>query len=164
MLPVLLAVGAVALIASRTSKSMATSSSASRADLERLVRAAASTAGVDYATLAAIVEIESRWRPDARNETGTDAARGGAYGLTQMTLRTAQALRPGTSREYLLTPEGNLDVAAQLMRDNARRSRDPKDLAAMWNSGKVFDKAPEVTRETYVPRFLSARAKYMGAA
>ena len=157
MLPIVLAVGAAVLLASRAKSS---SSSPSRRELERMVRQAAAAAGIDYATLAAIVEIESNWKPEAKNETGSDAARGGAYGLTQMTLRTAQSLRRNVTREQLLTAAGNLEIASMLMRENARRSRDPKDLAAMWNSGRVFDKAPEVTRETYVPRFLAARSKY----
>lgn len=157
-----LAVGAFVVLSSK--KKTSASSKRSRAELEELVRDAASRAGVPFPVLAAIVDIESSWNADAKNLTGGDAARGGAYGLSQLTLRTARAFDPNVTPEQLLEPGKHLELAAKLMADNARRSRDPKDLAAMWNSGKVFDKAPEVTRERYVPRFLAALAKYEGKA
>lgn len=136
----------------------------SRAQLEQLVKDAAARAGVPAGVMEAIVDIESSWNPSASNRTGGDEARGGAFGLTQLTLKTAQAFDGRVTPADLLDPEKHLVIAAKLMADNARRSRDPKDLASMWNSGKVFDKAPEVTREKYVPRFLAALTKYEGKA
>lgn len=156
-------VGAVLFLLSRRAAASAPASS-DRAQIEQLARAAAASAGVPPGVMFAIIEIESNWNPSATNLTGGDAARGGAYGLTQMTLATARHFEPRITGQELLDPATNLRVAGKLMQDNARRSRDPKDLAAMWNSGKTFDRAPEVTREKYVTRFLSKLSKYQGVA
>lgn len=135
-------------------------SSSPSPDLKQLVADAADTAGVDRALFFGIVEVESGWNPDARNLAGSDGARGGAWGLTQMTVRTAQLFEPSITGEELLDPVVNLRVAAQLMADNARRSRKWDDLAAMWNSGKLADRAPNSTRYTYVPKVLEAADRY----
>jgi soluble lytic murein transglycosylase-like protein len=156
---VVLGLGAFALLSGRKK-----GSGMSRAELEQLVKDAAARAGVPAGVLEAIVDIESSWDPSASNRTGGDEARGGAFGLTQLTLKTARSFDPRVTPEDLLDPVKHLIIASKLMADNARRSRDPKDLASMWNSGKVFDKAPEVTRESYVPRFLTALSKYEGKA
>ena len=162
LLLVALGVGAFMLLSGKKKPSGA--GKRSKAELEPLVIEAAARAGVPAGVLEAIVDIESNWNPSASNRTGGDEARGGAFGLTQLTLKTARAFDPRVTPDDLLDPEKHLAIASKLMADNARRSRDPKDLAAMWNSGKVFDKAPEVTREKYVPRFLAALTKYEGKA
>ena len=129
-------------------------------DLQQLAADAADRAGVDRALFFAIIEVESNWNPDAKNLGPADAARGGAWGLTQLTLRTARAYAPGIEGEQLLDPARNLDIASQLMRDNARRSKRWDDLAAMWNSGKVADRAPDSTRYKYIPAVLAAAQRY----
>ena len=121
----------------------------------------ARAAGVDPAVFLGIIEVESRWKPDATNLVGPDGARGGAFGLTQMTLRTARALRPGITGDELLDWKTNLDVAGLLLAENARRiSPLWPDVAAAWNSGRSFDTAPEVTRYDYVPKVLAAADRY----
>jgi soluble lytic murein transglycosylase-like protein len=121
----------------------------------------AQAAGVDPAVFLGIIEVESAWKPNATNLIGPDGARGGAFGLTQMTLRTAQGLRPGITGEELLDPRTNLDVAGQLLAENARRiSPLWPDVAAAWNSGRSFDTAPERTRYDYVPKVLAAANRY----
>lgn len=118
-------------------------------------------AGVDPAVFLGIIEVESRWKPDATNLVGADGARGGAFGLTQMTLRTARAFRPDITPAELLDWKTNLDVAGQLLAENARRiSPLWPDVAAAWNSGRSFDRAPEVTRYDYVPKVLAAANRY----
>lgn len=121
----------------------------------------AKAAGVDPAVFLGIIEVESGWNPAATNLVGSDASRGGAFGLTQMTLRTARALRPGITGNELLDPKTNLDVAGELLAENARRiSPLWPDVAAAWNSGRSFDTAPEVTRYNYVPKVLAAANRY----
>lgn len=122
--------------------------------------AEAQRAGVDPAIFLGIIEIESGWQEDAVNNTGGDAARGGAYGLTQMTLTTARAFVPDITPHELLDARTNLRVAGMLLEANAKRSRDWRDVAAMWNSGRTFDGAPSSTRDVYVPKVLEAANAY----
>lgn len=143
-----------------------------RAQLEELARSTAIRYQLDPAILLATVDTESDWHVNAYVGTGGDGARGGAYGLTQMTLLTAQSVdgwlssdwsrREGGRRpEHLFDPALNLELAAALHSENADRSTSPvgsedwvMDLAAMYNSGKVFAKAPVSTRTRHVPRFM----------
>lgn len=142
------------------SQSGASSSSSSDPIFELAVQTA-QRAGVDPAILLGIIKVESNWNPSATNLVGADAARGGAYGLTQMTLRTARAFDPTITGAELLDPVTNLRFAGQLLTDNARRGgKEWPDVAAMWNSGRPFDNAPESTRYKYVPRVLAAADSY----
>lgn len=121
----------------------------------------ARNAGVDPAIFLGIIEVESGWNPRATNLSGPDAARGGAFGLTQMTLRTARAFEPSITGDELLDPNTNLRIAGLLLAENARRGSPMwPDVAAMWNSGRRFDEAPEVTRYKYVPKVLAAANRY----
>jgi soluble lytic murein transglycosylase-like protein len=130
-------------------------------DLVQLAVQTAQGAGVDPAVFLGIIQVESRWNPSATNLVGPDAARGGAYGLTQLTLKTARALEPSITPEQLLDPVTNLRVAGLLLKDNRRRGGALwPDVAAMWNSGRRFDAAPESTRYDYVPRVLAAANDY----
>jgi len=118
-------------------------------------------ANVDPAILLGIIKVESNWDARATNLVGPDGARGGAYGLTQMTLRTARAFDPDVTGEELLDPVVNLRFAGLLLAENrARAGADWRDVAAMWNSGRPFDSAPEVTRYRYVPKVLEAANRY----
>ncbi len=127
----------------------------------RLAVDTALSAGVDPAILLGIIKVESNWNPGATNLVGPDGARGGAYGLTQMTLRTARAFDPDVTGEQLLDPVTNLRFAGLLLADNrSRAGADWRDVAAMWNSGRPFDQAPEVTRYRYVPKVLEAANRY----
>lgn len=118
------------------------------------------TVGIDTAWALALARIESLFDPQARVETGTDGARGGAYGLFQITRKTARELGMNDSKEYLLTVDGNIDTCVELTQANAGRCVTKEDLYAMHNSGKVFRFAPKKTREQYVPRAMAAYAEY----
>ena len=131
-----------------------------RIDLEALASSIARDAGVRPALFLGIIDRESRWNANATNLSGPDARRGGAWGLTQMTLTTARAFDSSVTGQELLDPVTNLRIAGQLLADNARRSTDDRDTAAMWNSGKLFDYAPESTRYEYVPDVLERARKY----
>lgn len=129
-------------------------------DLQAMARTIASDAGVNPAVFLGIIEVESGWNEAATNLSGPDAARGGAWGLTQLTLRTAHALDPDVTGQELLDGVTNLRIAGLLLRDNARRSVDDRDVAALWNSGKLYNRAPPSTRNIYVPKVLTAARKY----
>lgn len=121
----------------------------------------AQRAGVDPAVFLGIIEVESGWNPRATNLVGPDAARGGAFGLTQLTLQTARAFVPSITGDELLDPVTNLQIAGMLLEENRRRSSPMwEDVAAMWNSGKPNDRAPEKTRYSYVPKVLDAANRY----
>lgn len=129
--------------------------------LFRMAVQTAQRAGVDPAVFLGIIEVESAWDPRATNLVGADAARGGAFGLTQLTLKTARAFVPTITGDELLDPATNLQIAGMLLEENRRRSSPMwEDVAAMWNSGRPNDAAPEKTRYGYVPKVLDAANRY----
>ena len=126
-----------------------------KAGLESIARGAASDAGIEPALLLAIVDTESGWRQSATNLTGGDLARGGAYGLAQMTLRTAQGIDSGATPERLLEPAYNLSLAAQLLGKLWGQYGNDADTVSAYNSGKPVATAPISTRTVYVPVTLA---------
>lgn len=176
-MPVLaiLIIGAVIVATTRAAKG-----SPRRVDLEQLATETALAWGIEPAVLLATVDIESAWDPGAQNHGPGDSARGGAWGLCQLTVTTALAVDDGVNiwadeagqrkPERLLEPELNLKLACALITENGTRSASPigsatwyQDIAALYNSGKLYAQAPRVTRETYVPRFLRALERRKGA-
>jgi soluble lytic murein transglycosylase-like protein len=111
------------------------------------------TTGVRYGLspefLVAIAYIESSFNPDAQVHFGPDEARGGAYGLCQLTLKTARALGFKGEPSGLLYPDTNAEYAAILAAQNAKRlgTFAILDLAAAHNSGKSYAHAPHVSQE-----------------
>lgn len=105
--------------------------------------------------------VESRWRLGAVNRSGTDGARGGAWGPTQITEWTARGVGYGGDMEALTSdPELAVEWTARIMLSRpGGPPPTPEDAAAWWNAGRTsFDALPEdhVTRTAYAPRFLSA--------
>lgn len=85
-------------------------------------RDAAARHGIAAALLMAVVSVESDFSPTATNMTGGDLARGGSYGLAQMSLATARALGFKGEASALLSPAVNLDLAARYLRDLTREA------------------------------------------
>lgn len=112
----------------------------------------------------AFAYVESRFRPWVVNMDGGDGRRGGAWGLFQMTLRTAHGLGFPNNAEpsQLLDPSLNTYYAVELLRDLNRQYHNLRDVAAAYNSGKPFALAPESTRSTYVPNVEAWAAIYRG--
>lgn len=102
----------------------------------------------------ALARQESGIRPWARNNIGGDRRRGGAWGLFQMTLETAQGLGYRGDGYGLLDPVLNADYAARLVAQLRNRWQSLQDVAAAYNSGKPYALAPATTRLTYCPRVL----------
>ena len=132
--------------------------------------------GIPRKVLAGIVRTESNGRRKAKRLTGGDARRGGAWGLTQMTLATANDLVPRVRRsnpEYstildrfdgtgpsLFDPDLNLLLAAyKLAADHAALgSRDWAPAVLAYNRGRrgARDYAGDPRQALYVQRVLAA--------
>jgi soluble lytic murein transglycosylase-like protein len=119
--------------------------------------------GVNPEILEALGYVESRWRTGATNLSGTDGARGGAWGPFQLTEKTARAY--GFTRPMVdLTTDADL-AAEWASRILAARPggapRTVEDAAAWWNAGKTSAAAlgpTHVTRRDYFPKALAALA------
>lgn len=111
---------------------------------------------LDPAWILATVKVESNFNPDAVNKGPGDGERGGAWGLGQMTLKTARGLGYSGSAEGLLDPRTNIRLVAALHKQNGAPGANPQDVFSRYNSGKDFYHAPTVTRQTYVPRAMDA--------
>lgn len=128
------------------------------------LRRAAKRFGVDPDIADALGYVESTWRLSATNMTGTDLARGGAFGPTQITEKTARGWGYQGPMSDLTT---NLELAAEWTARGlaARPGGAPRtiaDAAAWWNAGKASAAAlpvGHVTRATYIPRAEKALAK-----
>jgi soluble lytic murein transglycosylase-like protein len=106
---------------------------------------------------------ESRFDPNAESLTGGDGRRGGSYGLCQMSLATARGdLGYTGDDEGLKNPQLNAKLAAQYCKLLMKRlkSRDLRDIAAAYNSGRPFNEAPKVTQTLYVPHILAYAKHY----
>lgn len=108
----------------------------------------------------AIARQESAFRAGACNNSGGDAARGGSWGLCQVSLQTARALGFEGGPQHLLDPATNARLAAQLCSQLAARfGSNLIDVAAAYNSGKSYQHAPESARD-YAERVLAFSQQY----
>lgn len=122
--------------------------------------------------LDAIGKVETDWHSNLVNQTGPDAARGGAYGPTQITRKTARAIGyTGPMEALCADPELAAEWTARILADsNARKPLTTlADYCAAWNAGRDdADKDNDgdldelrpghSTREHYLPRAISALA------
>jgi hypothetical protein len=151
----------------------------SRDELEQLVVTCCAAVGASASVLAAHCDIETAgWDASAANLVGGDGARGGAYGIPQITLRTARAvddrvgtnwqeLDPGRTGDSLLAhPELAILLAAHLVAENEARVRRAggtvQDVASLYNSGRFLREAPSSTR-AYVEKFMRAYEARVGS-
>lgn len=102
--------------------------------------------------------VESNLSMDAVNLTGGDLARGGAWGPTQITEKTARAHGytgpiDALTKDLSLAAEWTARIAA------AGKPKTLEDLGAWWNAGRLTaSRLPEghVTLTHYIPRLLAA--------
>lgn len=123
--------------------------------------------GLPAALGLAIARIESNFNPVAVNLAAGDKKRGGAYGLCQITYKTAQLLGFNGQPENLYEPKLNISLAAKLCDSNASRVKHPfdslewrQDVLSSYNCGKPYLRAPHITRDLYVPKGLEFYAFY----
>lgn len=132
-------------------------------DIIDAIKEYAAVCGVPLEFGLAMAFHESSFDPKACATNPADLARGGSYGLFQMSLKTARRLVPKVPLEPAMLYDVNLncELWSDLVMENrkiiaatAEVDRDKNlfiDLAALHNSGKVFAKAPLKTRYNYVP-------------
>lgn len=115
--------------------------------------------GVPFVIGLAFAHRESRFR-NVSNLTGGDGARGGAWGIFQVTLKTARGYGFEGSVHELSSIRINAHYASKVIKwaMTGVAADDYKNIASRYNSGKPFDKAPDMTRNNYVPRFLESIA------
>jgi soluble lytic murein transglycosylase-like protein len=111
----------------------------------------------------ALARQESNFDPSATATNPKDLAMGGAFGWCQMTMDTAHALgHKDITPAQLHDPAINASLAAELCVANLKRlpAFSAPDLFAMYNSGRVFAKAPHITQNNYVPRCMKFMTDY----
>ena len=129
-----------------------------RRQIANALRRAFEAQGLPGAWGEAVGIVESGLRMNARNLTGPDGARGGAWGPTQITERTARGYGYTGPMEALTT---DLGLAADLSAEIAAAGRPQsiEDLGAWWNAGHAHasDRSlPASTRDVYIPRLVAA--------
>jgi soluble lytic murein transglycosylase-like protein len=136
------------------------------AAVRRALREAAVKHDVDPVILEAIGWVESNWKVDARSTSAADEARGGAYGPTQITEKTARGIGyTGPMDALRRDVQLAADLSAKLMR--ARPGGPPttvQDAGAWWNAGRTSaaQLGPEhVTRRDYIPKAVAAYQKVL---
>jgi soluble lytic murein transglycosylase-like protein len=152
--------------------------------LRAALEAAAERQGIPPTWLVALGETESGLDAGAVNLTGGDLARGGSWGPTQISARTARAFGYTGPMQALSDPELAADLTARMVAEGfaekSTRPADPEsppftierygtpasfeDLLAVWNAGKPYAQLPAggSTRQTYIPRALAALAAIEG--
>ena len=164
------AAGAVAVVAvllvarrARAAEKFVPDDSAGRVGRWRpLAEKYGNAAGVPVDWILATIAQESGGDPQAGNFTGGDAARGGARGLMQMTLRTARGLGFEGDPDELFDPETNIRLGVMLLKDGLRRHGAMADSSCAYNSGKPCARAPEFTTTHYLPGVQAKRANFAG--
>ena len=109
----------------------------------------------------AFAYVESNFRPWVVTNSGGDGKRGGAWGLFQMTFLTARGLGFMGIANELLDLHLNTRLAAKLIYQNKSNYGDLENIAARYNSGKIYILSPQSTRE-YCKRIIEKQAYYAG--
>lgn len=134
--------------------------------VRRALRSAAIKYGLRPDFLEAIGKVETDWQSNLVNQTGPDAKRGGAWGVTQITERTARAHKyEGPMAALLYDPELAAEWTARILSDAHPTTL--ADYVAAWNAGRYdadrdddndLDELPQghPTREHYLPRAVEA--------
>lgn len=138
--------------------------------VRRELRAAAARFGLAPEFLEAIARVENTWKLAGTNLVGADGARGGAWGPTQITERTARALGYA-GRMAAFNEDASLaaEWTGRILSDAHKRKAltTLADYVAAWNAGKDdADKnndgdleelpATHSTRRHYLPRAVAA--------
>lgn len=105
-------------------------------DYTTQIQAAAAKYNVPAALIAGIVQVESGGDPNAVNLSAGDAARGGSYGLMQMSLETAEALGYTGDTSGLYDPATNIDLGTHYLADLlAQTNGDVAAAVSGYNAG-----------------------------
>jgi hypothetical protein len=140
--------------------------------VRRALRDAAGRFGLVPEFLEAIAGVENRWSLSGTNLVGADGARGGAWGPTQITEKTARGHGyTGPMSAFNTDPALAAEWTGRILA--ASHKRKPlatlADYVAAWNAGRddadkndngQLEELPEThsTRRDYLPRAYSALA------
>jgi hypothetical protein len=135
-----------------------------RTKMARLLREAFKRHGLPESWGEAIGRTESNLVSTAKVLTGSDGARGGAFGATQITWKTLEAHNGGpvgfTPEQFLASPELQAEWSARIMK--AGHPLTIEDAGSWWNAGRARFAdlgSTHVTRVQYVPRLRANLAK-----
>lgn len=120
------------------------------------LRRAAIERGINPDFLDVLGYHESRWRLGAVNQAGNDGKRGGAWGPTQITERTARGYGyTGAMEALTLDPDLAAGLTAAMLSDGCDCGS-IETIAAYWNAGRkpTDPRLPDSTR-----RYIDAIAK-----
>lgn len=114
------------------------------------IQAAAASARLDPGLLSQLVRVESRFNPVAESSAG-------ALGLGQLLPSTAQQLQPGITREQLLDPQKNLELAARYLAQQMEHFKQFDDqvklaLAAYHSGPGTIDRLLEEAQRRGLPQ------------
>lgn len=139
-----------------------------RERVRKALRDASLRHGLDPDWLDAIGKVETGWKMNSRNLVGPDGARGGSYGPTQISQKTARAYGyTGTMEALTQDPDLAAEWSATILA--AGKPRNLADAVAWWNAGRYHaDKdmsdsldegeAPAITVGDYWPKAVDAYA------
>lgn len=117
-----------------------------------IVEAAVSGTSLTAAVVMGVIQQESDFYPDATATAAADLARGGAYGLMQMTLQTARGLGykgAAGSRDTLTglyDPAANVALGVRYLADLYRTTRDIDAAVSAYNAGLSGERAGDAKR------------------
>jgi hypothetical protein len=129
--------------------------------VRKALREAAVAQNVDPDIMEAIGYVESRWRLGLVNNSGPDGARGGSYGPTQISQKTARAYGYAGDMNALAN-DAKLAALWTAIILRMRPGGPPEtleDAAAWWNAGRVsFTAVPadNTARTSYLPQLVDA--------
>jgi hypothetical protein len=137
-------------------------------NVREALRTAAARHGLRADFLDAIGKVETDYRSNLVNQTGADAARGGAWGPTQITTKTARAMGySGPMEEICADPELAAEWTARILAPGVGPKSTLADYCACWNAGRYnadrnndgqLEELPpgHPTKEQYLPRAIVA--------
>lgn len=110
----------------------------------------------------ALARQESAFRTTSYAVSGGDEKVGGSYGLLMVSSRTSKALGFLGNPTELCFPKIGVLWSAKIISDNLKTYRisELRDVASVYNSGKTYIRAPESTRNVYVPHVLQYAAEF----
>lgn len=125
------------------------------------LRTYASSQGIDPDIADAIGWVESRWKLSALNNAGPDALRGGSWGPTSISEKTARAYGyTGDMQAFREDPNLAAEWTAKILAARpGGPPATPEEATAWWNAGKISmdDVASDSTARTdYLPALQNA--------